>query len=76
MIPFGLVFALVQWGVILPVQCWMLWRSVRNWKQSERDRMEAADNLFRSREQLRWFRTWAALQGCDLPDADDEPTLQ
>jgi len=71
-----LAFAIVQWGIVLPVQCYVVFRSWRNWQHSLRDQLETAETLRRSREQLHDFRVWAREQGCDLDGDEPPPTIQ
>jgi hypothetical protein len=38
---FSLAFAIVQWGIVLPVQVYFVIRSWRNWKESDKELQEA-----------------------------------
>jgi len=62
---FALAFAIVQWGVVLPVQVYFVWRSWRNWKASEQDMIETQENLQRSRALIWEVTEWTNLQGLD-----------
>jgi hypothetical protein len=70
---FSLVFAIVQLVVFLPIQGYALWRSMRNWKQSERDRMEAAEKLAEARVTLTMAREIYERAVLDEPSP---PTVQ
>ena len=63
-----LAFAIVQWGIVLPVQVYFVWRSWRNWKQSERELADAHQTQCTLRHALEDFRAWAKEEGCDLDD--------
>jgi len=69
----SLIFPIFQWGVVLPVQGYLVYRTWRNWRQSERDRDEAYENLVKARSLVWQFRDWATLHGFELPFDDDDP---
>lgn len=67
-----LAFAIVQWGIVLPVQVYLVWRAWRNWKASERELLEACELGRQMREAytdaLRAIEPWQP--------PDDPPTVQ
>jgi len=69
-------FAIVQWFVVLPVQVYFVWRSWKNWKQSDKDMLEAHMIQCTLRRALDDFRAWALEQGCDLDQFPPGPTVQ
>jgi len=72
---FSHAFAIVQWGIVLPVQGYLVFRSWRNWKASDRELREASRIRETLLDMLVYFKVWAHEQGCDL-DELAPPTLQ
>jgi hypothetical protein len=72
---FSLAFAIVQWGILLPFQVYCVWRSWRNWKESDTEledarrlRQDALDSYLEMLHDLRSVEPGT--------DAEKPPTVQ